>query len=292
MRYAQLFKNTVSQFRQAGIGDAETDAILLFEFCFGLTRTRLYLEGAMEVPEESLEHFMAVLGRRLSREPLNYITGTREFWSLDFAVSPAVLVPRAETEFVVESVLKTLQNHISTSHWRVLDMCTGSGVIAVVLARELGSPWVIAVDSSTDALRVAERNVKKFGLEKHITLVCSDLFSAIAETLRFEVIVSNPPYVAESDLTGLQAEVRDWEPRQALAAGEKGLDVIREIVGQAFRYLVPGGWLFVEIGADQEDSVHELFAGQTGREYEDVAVIPDWSGRPRLLRARKRGAAK
>lgn len=288
MQYSQLYQDTVSMLRQAGIDDAEVDAVLLLEFCFGLTRSRLFLDGAKEVPARELECFRALRARRLSREPLHYITGTREFWSLDFIVSPAVLIPRPETEFVLETVLSTLKKY-GYHHGPVLDMCTGSGVIAIVLARELGAAHVTAVDISPEALLVTAQNVRKFGLESTVVPVCSDLFTALRPNEYYEVIVANPPYIAKGDIAGLQAEVRDWEPFLALAGGVEGLDVITEIADQAHHHLAPGGWLFMEIGYDQAEKVARLFAGHPSREYDHVGVKSDWSGRPRLLQARRRG---
>lgn len=287
MQFAQLYEDTVSKLRQVGIDDAVVDAVLLFEFCFGLTRSQLFLHGAEEVPAESLHGFYSVLDRRLSREPLHYITGIREFWSLDFIVSPAVLVPRPETEFVLDTVLAIMKKH-GYCHGPVLDMCTGSGVIAVVLARELDGCNVAAVDNSTDALLIAQQNIYKFGLEKNITLICSDLFTALRQEVQYEIIVANPPYIAEEDMIGLQPEVRDWEPRSALTSGPEGLNVIERMADQAYRHLLPGGWLFVEIGSDQGEKIKDLFTDHTSKEYDSVAVLTDWSGRSRLLQARRR----
>ncbi len=288
MQFAQLYEDTTSMLMQAGIDDAKVDAFLLLEFCFGLTRSQLFLNGAKEVPVHDLERFHSVLERRLSREPLHYITGIREFWSLDFIVSPAVLIPRSETEFAIDTVLATVKEH-GYNHGPVLDMCTGSGVIAVVLSRELCSGNVVAVDISLESLLIATQNIHKFELEDTVSLVCSDLFHALKENEQYEVIVANPPYIAERDITGLQSEVREWEPRLALTGGSEGLDVIEEIADQAYKHLTPKGWLFVEIGSDQEQKVHKLFAEHTSKKYDKVSVQSDWSGRPRLLQARRRG---
>lgn len=288
MQFVQLYEDTARVLRQAGIDDARVDAFLLLEFCFGLTRSQLFLDGAKEVPVRDLERFRTVLERRLSREPLHYITGVREFWSLDFIVSPAVLVPRPETEFVIDTVVATVKKH-GYHQGPVLDMCTGSGVIAVVLARELHADNVVAVDISVESLLVATRNIHKFGLENIVFLICSDLFTALQQNEQYEVIVANPPYIAEGDITGLQPEVREWEPHLALTGGAEGLDVIEKIAAQAYRYLSPGGWLFVEIGSDQAQKVHTLFADHTSKEYDQVVVLSDWSGRPRLLQAKRKG---
>jgi release factor glutamine methyltransferase len=168
-------------------------------------------------------------------------------------------------------------------------MCTGSGVIAIVLARELGAAHVTAVDISAAALLIAARNICKFGLENTVVPVCSDLFTALRPNENYEIIVANPPYIAEGDIAALQAEVRDWEPFLALAGGVEGMNAIAQIVDLAHHHLVPGGWLFMEIGFDQAEKVARLFVGHASLEYDHVGVQSDWSGRPRLLRARRRG---
>jgi release factor glutamine methyltransferase len=167
-------------------------------------------------------------------------------------------------------------------------MCTGSGVISVVLALELSAKRVIAVDSSEEALCVAAANVAKYDKMEEISLICSDLFTAISQQNGFELIVANPPYIAEAELANLQPEVRKWEPRTALAAGKEGLDVIKKLAEQAPEYLLPGGWLFIEIGADQRDSVQAMFTGPAGAAYDAVEIMDDWSNRPRILKARKK----
>ena len=288
MQFSQLYENAVSKLSQAGIDSAPVDAFLLFEFCFGLTRSQLFLHGAKEVPARELGRFNLILDRRLTREPLHYITGTREFWSLDFVVSPAVLIPRPETEFVIDTVLATIKKQ-GYRQGPVLDMCTGSSVIAVVLTLELETDNVVAVDISTEALIIAKQNICKFGLEEKITLICSDLFSALRENKQYEIIVANPPYISEDDINSLQPEVRDWEPRSALTGGFEGLDLIERIADHAYRYLFPGGWLFIEIGSDQREKVDELFACHASKEYDNVSILSDWSGHPRLLKARKKG---
>lgn len=286
MQYSKLFQDTVTSLEKAGIENAQFDAVLLFDFCFGLSRSQLFLYGDQEVPDEEIADFKEILKRRLAREPLQYITGVREFWSLDFLVTPSVLIPRPETEFLLECVL-AVRNQYACPFNRVLDMCTGSGVIAVVLARELQAGMVVAVDQSADALKVASLNRKKYDLTDHIHFVCSDLFAALSPKMKYELIVSNPPYIAGHDFDTLQPEVKHWEPRSALLAGKEGLDVIARMADTAHTFLAPEGWLFVEIGADQKDEVEKLFSEHHSSAYEEVEVVSDWSGRPRVLKAKK-----
>lgn len=288
MKLAGFYQETVNKFLLAGIEDAGSDAAQLLCYCLGLTRSELFLQGTRELSTGVLKDCNVLVTRRLAREPLHYITGTREFWSLDFTVSPAVLIPRPETEFLLDQVLKTLAVS-GFQDGAVLDMCTGSGVISIVLAQELNAGKIIAVDSSKEALQVAAENISRHGKMKEIRLLCSDLFSAVKPQTEFELIVANPPYVSESELDNLQPEVRDWEPGSALAAGDRGLDVIEQLADQVPGYLLPGGWLFLEIGADQKEPVQSLFADHSSGAYDSVEIIHDWARRPRVLKARKKG---
>lgn len=201
---------------------------------------------------------------------------------MDFVVSPAVLIPRPETEFLLEQALAvcSLNGTISCA----LDMCTGSGVIAVVLARELRCR-VTAVDISVAALEVAAKNISRHRAIDQIALVCSDLFAALNSNLKFDVIVSNPPYIADDLIRQLEPEVCRAEPRLALSGGLTGLRLIERIAVGAEEFLQPGGWIFLEIGADQKNAVTALFK-DSKRRYDEVKVFDDWSGRPRVLQAR------
>ena len=249
----------------------------------GLGRSQLLLRGGEPVSAADLARFRDVVRRRCLREPLQYILGRCEFWSRDFIVSPAVLVPRPETEFLLEHILAVLGDRPAVR--RPLDLCTGSGVIAIVLAMELARP-VLATDCSPAALAVARANAGNLGVADRVRLLCSDLFSALAPEVSFDLIVSNPPYIAESEMATLQPEVGQWEPRLALAGGKDGLDVIRRIVGGCRTRLRPGGWLFMEIGVGQRQGVLDLFLGQHHL-FSDVEVVPDWAGRARVLQARR-----
>lgn len=286
---AQLYQEATARLEQAGIEDASQEALQLFEHCLRLGRKDLLLRPDLEVDEQEAGRLAAALARRLAREPLQYITGTREFWSLDFIVSPAVLIPRPETEFLLDRVLAMLRRY-GYRGGPVLDMCTGSGVIATILALELGAGSVIAVDRSSAALQVAVQNWQKHGRAGVVQPLCADLFTAFRPEARFELIVANPPYVAERDMATLPPEVRDWEPESALFAGPRGLAIVEQLAGQGHAFLQAGGWLFMEIGADQEAEVYSLFAGSAEKRYERVEVLRDWSGRPRVLQARKTGA--
>lgn len=286
MQVQQLLKTAAAALAEAGVEDSRLEVELLLRDCLGVSRSSLFLLHDQQVRLKLEQRFQELLSRRCCREPLQYILGSCEFWSLDFHVAPAVLIPRPETEFLLEHVFSTLGLDRNKSELKVLDLCTGSGVIGVVLAMEFDYAAVTAVDSSLDALAVARKNIAHHGLEERINLVCADLLTGFRPNQVFDVIVTNPPYVKSCDLSGLEPEIREWEPEQALSGGETGMDVINRICGDAFHHLKPGGWLFMEIGADIGEQVEHVFAAS--ERYEQVRVVQDWAGRPRVLQARFR----
>jgi len=281
MRIDTLLADAARQLTRAGIADGALDARLLLQHLTGLTRSQLVLRADQALDEPTVARYLDLVAQRSRRIPLQYLTGSQEFWSLDFAVSPAVLIPRPETEFLLEQVVRTCAG---TPIVRALDLCTGSGVIAVVLARELGCT-VVAADISAAALRVATANFARHGLTDRVLPVVSDLFAGLDRHHPFDCIVSNPPYVAEEEIDRLEPEVALAEPRLALSGGPGGMQCLERIAVEARAFLRPGGWLFVEIGADQGEAVATLFRS-TIPGYGEVRVIDDWAGRPRVLRAR------
>ncbi|WP_319586376.1 peptide chain release factor N(5)-glutamine methyltransferase [uncultured Desulfobulbus sp.] len=281
MRIDELLAAAARDLSLAGIGEAAIDARLLLQHLTGLNRSQLLLHGDAVLDERTFERYQNLITERSHRIPLQHLIGSQEFWSMDFAVSPAVLIPRPETEFLLEQVLATCSGTLSTE---ALDMCTGSGVIAVVLAKELGCP-VVAVDISETALRVAVKNFSRHQVAEQIQPVCSDLFAALASNQKFDLIVSNPPYIAEEQIDRLEPEVCRSEPRLALSGGPGGMKIIERIASEAHLFLQPGGWLFLEIGADQRKAVGTLFR-LLAPHYSEVRVIDDWAGRPRVVQAR------
>lgn len=280
-----LLKAAAAQLADAGVVDAGLEARLLWQYLTGMGRSALILHGSRIVEASMAQQYQQLVDRRRQRIPLQYITGSQEFWSLDFAVSPVVLIPRPETEFVLEHVLTICPPASNVRH--ALDMCTGSGVIAVVLARELGCP-VVAVDISPSALAVAASNIHRHKVAGQVTLLCSDLFSALCRNQKFDLIVSNPPYISAGCIDELAPEVGRAEPLLALSGGADGLEFIERLALGAETILEPGGWIFVEIGADQQNAAHALFTAP-GRCYEEVRVVEDWAGRPRVVQARFSG---
>jgi release factor glutamine methyltransferase len=287
MRVAELIRFATGELGRAGIADADSDVLLLLGHCLGKTRTGLFLAAEEEVPEAARLLFLELLARRRQREPLAYILGEREFWSLPFAVSPAVLIPRPETEFMLEQVLAACRKKPMPAG-RILDLCCGSGVIAIVLALELGRE-VTAVDLSDEALAVAGQNCRRHGVEGRVSLIRADLLSAFAGRRVFSLAVSNPPYVSSGDIRrNLEPEVADHEPRLALDGGELGLDVIERIRDGLPAVMLPGGEVFIEIGAEQGQAVRNIFSEPVNSVccFQDVEILQDYAGRDRVLHAR------
>lgn len=288
MRLAELFKRGATELAEAGVPEFELDARLLLESCLGISRTEVFLHGRTEVDEASQRTYLSFIERRRKREPVAYILEEQEFWSLPFHVTPAVLIPRPETEFLLDRVLAlTLPANIARGV--ILDLCCGSGVIAVVLAKETGRK-VIAEDVSFAALQVARKNLHRHWLDGQVELVQGDLLSPFRQTRDlFSLIVSNPPYVSDREVEqDLAPEVAHHEPHLALIGGEDGLSLIRQIRRQLPWVLRPGGQFFMEIGAGQGEVVRRMFAescnGTPG--FRDVEILVDYAGRDRVLHAR------
>jgi release factor glutamine methyltransferase len=241
-----------------------------------LHRAREYLFGHPEHELSELEwiHYGRYLHERLQGKPTQYITGHQEFYGRDFRVTRDVLIPRPETEHVVETALR-----LSPHAPRVLDVGTGSGILAVTLRLEMhAEAW--ATDISPAALRVAARNAQE--LTAPVTFIACDLMSAIADS-SMDLIVSNPPYVPLSDKAGLQREVRDWEPHTALFAGPTGVEFYKRLARDAERVLKPSGWLIVELGFHTHERVAAMFPAP----WQNLEIIPDLAGIPRVLAARR-----
>jgi len=261
-------------------GDARLDAETLMMHVLGRNKAYLYAHPEVELACGELNRYQEALQRRAAGEPLQYITGHQEFWGLDLLVTPAVLVPRRETEHAVEAALELLREIKSP---RVIDVGTGSGCIALALASELPGASLNAVDISNDALEVARKNAKRLNLLDRVAFSQSDLLgSYLNGALAFDMVVSNPPYVGDSEADKLQVEVREHEPHQALfGGGVEGLDIYRRLIPQAARVLKPGGWLVMEIGHTQEQAIRDLL-----KDWKDVRCVPDLRGIPRVVIAK------
>ena len=279
-----------SRLEKAGIENAELDAGLLLGHCLGKSRTELYLMAEEKPSEASTAHFFDLLQQRQQRIPLAYILGIQEFWSLDFIVSPAVLIPRPETELLLEKGIALWREHPDDSG-AILDLCCGSGVIAVVLAKELGVP-VLAVDISWDALQIARKNAVRHGVSHLVSFVQADLLSAFSPLPCFSLVLSNPPYVSrEALLEGLQPEVGNYEPRLALDGGKKGLEIIKRMRAELSLRFLPGARLLMEIGDEQGDDVCSLFSSRQNEKkfFSRLAVEKDYGGHDRIFYAQVEG---
>ena len=296
MQIKKVFQNAVQRLQEANIPEAELDVSLLLSHALKMNRTAVLLAGDRGLNNIQFETFERNITRRLAREPLAYIIGEKEFWSLPFMVTKDVLIPRPETEFLLEKTLDVLKSEAGSCEQtiRILDLGTGSGVLAIILALELATVKVTALDYSYNALQVALHNATKHQVAEKIDFINCNWFDAIAAKAEFDIVISNPPYVAREILgkpfgknTGsLQPEVGDFEPRLALDGGERGLQEISRIAAESGKVLKPYGWLFMEIGGDQQEEVFEILKRTAA--YDSLEIFNDYAGLPRVLQARKK----
>lgn len=252
---------------------ARLDLEALLCHCCGYSRAQLITQGEKTLSTEQFDNFLELLQRRQAGEPIAYVTGEREFWSMALRVDKATLIPRPETELLVEQALLRLPDE---ANYCVADLGTGSGAVALALGKERPRCQLLATDISAAALAVAQHNAAQLGLA-NITFLQGDWLAPLAPR-RCHMLVSNPPYIREGDPHLLQGDVR-FEPPQALAAGDDGLDAIRQLIKQASDHLLPGGWLLLEHGYDQAQSVRELFR-ESG--YQHISSVPDLRGLERV----------
>ncbi len=259
------------------------DAEVLLAHVRGCQRIMLYAAFDEEVPEETRGRFRELVRRRAAGEPVAYLVGHREFFSLPFAVSSDVLVPRPETETLVSRVLDLCREAAAPN---ILDVGTGSGAIAVTLAKKLPRATITASDVSPAALAVAKANAARHGVTDRVAFVEADLLSDGRLAGPWDVIASNPPYVRESEFASLPRDVRDHEPRGALVAGPRGVEVIERLAAESVARLVPGGWLVIEAGPLVAEDVQAVLAAT--EDLAPEAVISDLAGLPRVFQARRR----
>jgi release factor glutamine methyltransferase len=283
-----IVRETAQRLIAAGIETARLDGEILLSHVLKLTKEQFVLLSDMPVRPEQRRRCEELLLRRIRREPMAHITGHKEFWSLDFRVTSDVLIPRPETERLVEITLSLAREFPGNKALKILDIGTGSGAIAVSLARELPSSMIWATDVSIEALEIGRSNAARNGASERVRLLHGDLFEPIGEIAgRFDLIVSNPPYIRSAELGALEPEVSLWEPRNALDGGVDGLDFYRRIAREASDHLAPNGAVAVEIGADMGKEVARLFAG--GGCYAGMTVFQDYAGRDRVLVAKLAG---
>lgn len=273
MEYQALYRKGKALLQQAQIPEADLDARLLLEFVCDTERNDLLVHGDREVEAGREERYSAFIEKRAQRIPLQHLTGEQEFMGLNFKVNEHVLIPRQDTEILVEEVLRYLHDG-----FRILDMCTGSGCILLSLLNYSNDCVGTGMDLSEEALKVASFNAEALRLKEKASFIQSNLFEK-AEG-KFEMIVSNPPYIQSEVIKGLMPEVRDHEPMMALDGGEDGLYFYRKITAESTKYLCGGGMLFFEIGYDQGPAVKDLME-QSG--FKEVTVVKDFAGLDRVV---------
>jgi len=276
---------TAEALRQAGIDDAGIEAEFLLRHVLGCDRTALFLRAQEVLSEEKSAKLAAMVSRRLRREPLAYILGEWDFCGRTFLVNTSVLIPRPETEQLVEAVVELAEKSANSGKFvRLLDVGCGSGAIAISLALDGIAGEVVAMDIASEALEVAANNARRFGLSERMGFVRGDL-RRLPFSRSFDLVVANLPYIASADIEHLMPEVSRFEPRSALDGGISGTALLQSLAEGLEGVLARGGWVAFEIGADQEDFVIELF---NRLQYDRVAVLKDYAGLPRILQARRR----
>ena len=282
----RALREATEQLVDAGVDSPNLTAEVLLRHVLGLEQSELYLRLDNRLPRQSREYFQKLLDRRAGHEPVAYITGEKEFWSLEFNVTTAVLIPRPETELLVELALDHAREFIRRDPIKILDIGTGSGAIAVSLAKHLPDAEIWAVDISNDALSVAQANAIRHHVSERVHLLQGDLFDSFDKVkATFDLIVSNPPYIRRAELANLPPEIRQWEPLTALDGGDDGLEFYRRIIGDWPSYVNDGGHMLLEIGSDMAGDVRDLFA-RAGC-CPAAGIHRDYAGRDRVVAAIK-----
>lgn len=269
-------------FEQKGIDSSRLTAELLLSYVLGVKRIELYMKFNEAVEQQHLDQLRGLVKRIGENEPYAYLIGKTEFYSMEIKVTPDCLIPRPETELLVERAIELLRAAKANRTQKLCDLCTGSGCIAVAIAKNYQNCKIIATDISDAALAVAAENVGKYNLSDRIELLCGDLFEPIIHGLdddKFDMIVSNPPYVSDAEFELLDENVKDYEPRQALYGGKDGLDIYRKIIGGLGDHLKPDGVLIMEIGYSQGQAVKQLLEPV----FSEVKIEKDISNNDRIV---------
>ncbi len=282
----RLLRWTADYFSGHGIDTPRIDAEVLLAHCLGLSRIDLYLRHDQPLEQGELARFRELVRRRARREPVAYITGGKEFWSLELQVSPHVLIPRPETELLVEQALEVMGPRKEAV---ALELGTGTGAISLALASQRPGWWIAASDISPEAVALARANAVKHGLEGRVSFFVSDWLAAVATTEpQFDLIVSNPPYIRSREIGRLEPEISSYEPRLALDGGVSGLECLTRIISAAGPCLKAGGFILLEIGHDQKDAAESLFRDRGV--YHQVTTVRDYGGSWRVVMGRKKDA--
>jgi release factor glutamine methyltransferase len=289
MQIREALKQGIARLDSASVPSTSLAAELLLIHALGRDRTWLYTnpEGALDAGDA--DKYFALIARRAAGEPTQYIVGKQEFWGLEFEVTPAVLIPRPETEHLIEVALERLGAAKRNAELRIADVGTGSGCIAVALAKEFPSAQITATDISPAALEIAKRNAARHNVAGRIEFAEADLLhfhhspTTTHRSHLFDLITSNPPYIADSDAATLQREVREHEPHAALFAGPTGLEIYARLITQAESHLAPGGLLILELGYGAAESVREMIDARGV--WRNIGITDDLAGIPRVLAA-------
>jgi len=284
MTIRDMISETTRKLETAGIPSARLDAEVLLAFTLSCDRLEFIKNPDRQLSDAQRTAFHALVARRLRFEPVAYITGSKAFWSFTLAVDKDVLIPRPDTEVIVEETLSVIRAE-AFSQPRILDIGTGSGAIALALAGEIPEAQIIATDISAPALAVARKNAVALGLTKSVTFCEGDLFEPVRGN--FDLIVSNPPYIGAREFETLAAGVKDFEPKEALWAGQTGVEFYEKLIYQAHSRLKENGWLLLEIGAKQSENVRAIMAANADF-YDRIDVRADYAGLPRVIKGRRK----
>lgn len=274
---ASLLSRAIAQLADNGVLSPRLDAEVLLAYALGCERSQLMMMNDDNLTDDILNKFDTLIYKRAKHCPVAYLTGVKEFWSIPIKVTKDVLIPRPETELIVETVVKLAKG--KNAELEILDLCTGSGCVAAAIAHELVNAHITATDISKAAINVARENTSSFG--GRVNTITSDLFANVPDTIKFDFITANPPYIAICEEQGLANDILEYEPHLALFGGELGLDFIQRIIKDAGGFLKPGGVLIMEIGINQANAVREL-ANTNG--YGGIEILKDLAGTQRVAK--------
>jgi len=280
---AEVLRGAEESLRRKGFPTARLDAEILLSHQLGMDRTGLYVRFHEPVAGDQIGGFLNLIERRIGGEPVAYITGRKEFWSLSFEVGPDVLIPRPDTEVLVEEILRAA-GKMGRERLDILEIGTGSGAVAIVLAKELEHARIAATDVSEKALRQAEKNAAAHDVAERILFLQGDLFEPLCG--KFDIIASNPPYLSKETYKNLSPGVRLFEPKEALMAGRKGTEFHEALAQGSRNHLRDGGWLLMEIGEGQEADVEAML--KENALFEEIKITADYAGLPRVAGARRK----
>jgi release factor glutamine methyltransferase len=283
MTVHDIINESTKALEAADIPSARLDVEMLLSFCLNCDRLGFYKNPDMIISETQLATFRNLIARRLLWEPVAYITGRKEFWSFSLEVNNSVLIPRPDTEIIVEEALNICRK-IDSSEIKILDIGTGSGAIAIALALEITGAKIVATDISQVALNLAQKNAAALGLKEKIDFRLGNLFEPVNDF--FDIIVCNPPYISAQEYEKLPAGVKNYEPQNALLAGKSGLEFYEKLIYQAAGFLEKNGWLLLEIGAKQEAGVRGIM--EAAGFYDSIEMRRDYAGLPRVIKARRK----